>query len=187
VAISQQVGLVAQLKHIVSELSSRRPAAQKTMLLQAMLAENGAPVATLCPLARWRAGICAAVSAALQDCAQAIPAASSAAGLVCMCATMPPAQAVSGTDAAQRPSPALATPQHLSASVQGHAATWESCGCRVRWTQPSSCTASSPPPAPFSSRRWRPSSSSSTWQVPLLQCMLAHPSTLMEWFLGLRC
>ncbi len=42
-AISQQVGLVAQLKHIVSELSSRRPAAQKTMLLQAMLAETGAP------------------------------------------------------------------------------------------------------------------------------------------------
>ena len=42
-AISQQVGLVAQLKHIVSELSSRRPAAQKTMLLQAMLAENGEP------------------------------------------------------------------------------------------------------------------------------------------------
>ncbi len=42
VAISQQVGLVAQLKHIVSELSSRRPAAQKTMLLQALLAENGA-------------------------------------------------------------------------------------------------------------------------------------------------
>ena len=42
VAISAQVGLVAQLKHIVSELSSRRPAAQKTMLLQAMLAANGA-------------------------------------------------------------------------------------------------------------------------------------------------
>ena len=59
VAISQQVGLVAQLKHIVSELSSRRPAAQKTMLLQAMLAENGTPVnymlVTLFPCWRWSA------------------------------------------------------------------------------------------------------------------------------------
>ena len=49
-AISQQVAMVAQLRHIVSELAAtRRPAAQKAAHLRALVSEHGAPPWTCSP------------------------------------------------------------------------------------------------------------------------------------------